>query len=222
MIGANAFDFLHSGRPLGAWWRGWLSCGLALLLAFPGGARAQTPAAAPQPSTMQSLKVVVLAGGGEKNALESKVMAPLVVQVLDQSDHPVEGADVTFRFPISGASATFADQNSAATFRTNTDGQAAAIGWTANSQLGSFKVQITATRGNEQGSAVITMTNVTRITESQKTRGPRWWSSKWGKIAIAAGVAGIAVAIALAVRGGGSNPKVITAAPGSPTIGAPQ
>ncbi len=49
----------------------------------------------------------VLAGNGEMNDLERRVMAPLVVQVLDQNDRPMEGAEVVFRFPISGPGATF-------------------------------------------------------------------------------------------------------------------
>lgn len=201
--------------------RHWLTYGAIALLVLPPVAAGQTPTAA-QPITIRGLKVIALAGNGEMNALENKVMAPLVVEVLDQSDQPIEGADVTFRFPLAGPSGTFPNQKSAATFRTNADGQAAAVGWTANSELGSFKVQVTASRGSEIGSAVITMTNVTRITSAERTRGKRWWSTKWGKIAIVAGVAGIAAIVVLATHGGGSSAKVITATPGSPTIGAPQ
>lgn len=210
---------LNQGQRIGRW----VTYPLAVLLALPPAASAQPAPQVLQPATVQSFKVIALAGNGEMNSLESKVMAPLVVQVLDQSDQPVEGADVTFRFPLAGPSATFPDQKSAATFRTNADGQAAAIGWTANSQLGRFKIQVTASRGSEQGSAVVTMTNVTRITESERTRSKRWWSTKWGKIAIVAAAAGIAAAVILATHGGGgSGGKVITGAPGSPTIGAPQ
>ena len=90
-------------------------------------------------------------------------MAPLVVQVVDQSDQPVDGADVVFRFPLDGPGASFAGQKNAQTFRTNADGQAAATGWTANGKVGTFRVQVTASRGNELGSATISMTNVTRI-----------------------------------------------------------
>src|SRR5712692_9173328 len=62
---------------------------------------------APLP-VVKGLKVLVLAGNGEMNDLERRVMAPLVVQVLDQNDRPVEGADVVFRFPLKGPSAAFA------------------------------------------------------------------------------------------------------------------
>ncbi len=157
------------------------------------------------------------------NDLEGKVMSPLVVQVADQSDQPIEGVDVVFRFPLEGPTATFPENKNVQTFRTNADGQAAAIGWMANGKVGTFQVQVTASRGNEQGSATITMTNVTRITEEGKAHNKRWWSSRWGKIAIVAAAAGVTAAIVLATRGSGSSsPKVVTATPGSPTIGGPQ
>ena len=165
--------------------------------------------------------MISLAGNQEMNDLENEVMAPLVIQVLDQSDLPVEGADVTFRFPLDGPSANFSGQSPAQTFRTNADGQAAAIGWTANGKTGTFRVQVTASRGAEQGSTVISMTNVTRITEAQKKIGKKhWWSTTWGKIAIGAGVAAVVAVAIVAARG--SSPRVITATPGSPSLGGPQ
>jgi hypothetical protein len=195
-----------------------------VLLALPPGLSAQAPAA-PQPlATVNSLKVVALAGNQEMNDLEHKVMAPLVIQVLDQNDQPVEGADVIVRFPLTGPSALFPEQKNVQTFRTNADGQAAAVGWMANDQVGAFKVQVTATRGSEQGTVTVSMANVTRITEANKTQKKKWWSTRWGKIAIVAGAAGVALAVILATRGGSSSPKVVvvTGAPGSPTIGGPQ
>lgn len=201
----------------------WLIYGLAFLLTFPPGAAAQTRAPQAQAATVRSLKVVPLAGNQEMNDVQNRVMAPLVVQVLDQNDQPVEGADVTFRFPLTGPSAAFPNEKNDATFKTNVDGQVSAVGWMANGQLGTFSVQVTAVRGAEEGSAVVSMTNVARITESSSTKRKPWWSSKWGKIAIIAGAAAIAAGVVLATRGSGSSSgKVITATPGAPTIGGPQ
>ncbi len=53
-------------------------------------------------------------------------MAPLVVQIVDQNERPMEGADVVFRFPLNGPSATFAGGKSSVAVRTNGTGQAAA------------------------------------------------------------------------------------------------
>ena len=212
----------HYGREV----HRWLAVNLVVLLTFSSDTTAQTlPSAAQtasQAATIRNLKVVPLAGNQEMNDLQKKLMAPLVVQVLDQNDQPVEGADVTFRFPIDGPTAIFGGERNGQAFRTNADGQAAAVGWTANSKVGSFKVQVTAFRGSEEGSAVISMSNVTRIADATKVHQKKWWSTPWGRVTIVAGAAVVATVAVLATRGSGSGTKVITATPGSPTIGGPQ
>jgi hypothetical protein len=216
---------LGKTRPI----KRWLPYVLTGLLVLPLNVSAQEPTPAPQgapaaqPDTVRSLKVIPLSGNQGMNDLERKVMVPLVVQIVDRNDQPVDGADVVFRFPLNGPGASFAGEKSSQTFRTNADGQAAAIGWTANDKVGTFQVQVTASRGNELGSATISMTNVTRIVGTARSSEKHWWSSKWAKIGLAAGAAGIIVAVILATRGSGSKaPVVITATPGSPTIGGPQ
>ena len=207
------------------WW-------IALLLAVPTGAIAQQQPALPEEKPaaslpmVQSLKVVALAGSGEMNDLERKVMAPLVVEVLDRQDRPIEGAEVLFRFPLRGASAVFNDQKSVKTVRTNGQGEAAATGWMANNEIGSFQVHVTATFGNQQGETTITMSNVQRVPDSALTgRRPAHkslWASKWFKIGLVAGGAGLAAGIVLATRGGGgSSTPTVTVTPGSPGVGAP-
>ena len=203
----------------------YLSQLLAVLLALPPISRAQAPVV--QGQTIQNLKVVPLAGNRESNDLERRMMAPLVVQVLDQDQRPVEGAEVVFRFPSSGPGATFGNQQNSKTFRTNADGQAAAVGWVANSQTGTFQVKVSATRGNESGETTISMTNVTRVTSDRKEKRRHWWSSKWAKIGIIAGAAGTVTAIILLTRSSSTSSTstgqpVIIASPGIPTIGGPQ
>src|SRR5215469_13419227 len=86
---------------------------------------AQNPAvpAAPVPpapiATVQDLRILALTGNGAVNDLQRRIMAPLVVQVLDTERRPVEGVDVTFRFPANGPSATFSDGQPSRTTRTN-------------------------------------------------------------------------------------------------------
>ena len=210
--------------------RSWLPQILALLLALPPSAAAQTPAQAPTQSPApltplatlqtQSLRVIPLAGNGEFNDLQRLIMSPLVIQVLDQDGRPVEGAQVVFDFPVQGPSATFANKQTSLTTRTDADGQAAATGWVANT-VGTFQVKVTATRGNETGQTMISMTNATKIVEPKKDKGKSWWSSKRAKIAIVVAAAAVVVAVVLIKRGGSSTTSV-TAVPGSPTIGAPQ
>jgi len=209
----------------------WLSPLIVALLAWPNLAGGQQPPTAPLAKpmaplpTVKSLKVIALAGNGEMNDLERRVMAPLVVQVVDQNDRPVEGSDVVFRFPLNGPGASFADQKNSKTVRTNLQGQAAATGWMANGDVGAFQVHVTAAYGNQIGETTISMTNVTRVAGDAKTyrKHRSWYSSKWFKIGVIAGAAGLGAGIFLATRGGGGpTTHSITISPGSPTVGAPQ
>lgn len=221
--------FLSNGRRV----KKCLCTLIGVLLALPFGAEAQQPPSptpaetkpvAPLP-TVQNLKIVALAGNGEMNDLERKVMAPLVVEVLDLQDRPIEGAEVIFRFPLRGPSAVFADQRPVTTVRTNGQGEAAATGWAANNEVGSFQVHVTAHYGNQMGETTLTMSNVERVrTEDVGRIGKRksLWSSKWFKIGLIAGGAGLAVGIVLATRGGGgTSATTITVSPGSPGVGGP-
>ncbi len=183
------------------------------------------PAAAPaQLPVEQSLHIRVLAGNDEQNDLERRVMAPLVVQVTDRDERPVEGADVVFRFPINGPGATFSGGRTSQTVRTNTNGQAAALNWMANGQLGKFEVHVNASYGNQVGESTLSMANVARVVEeAHKNKTAGWWSHRWVKVAvIGGGAAVIAIAVVLATRGGSkSSGGGTTITPGSPTVGAP-
>jgi hypothetical protein len=195
---------------------------VVIFLAFSQILGAQAPAGSLP--TVQNLKVLPLAGNQGLNDLERRVMTPLVVQVLDTESRPIEGAQVVFRFPLNGPTAQFPNQETSQTVRTNADGQAAAVGWMANQVAGNFQVLVTATRGNEMGSATISMTNVTRIVDSTQQQKKSWWSSKWAKIAVIGGAAGVVAGVVLATHGGSSSTTgntTVTATPGSPTIGGP-
>jgi hypothetical protein len=172
----------------------------------------------------QSLNVRVLAGNDEQNDLERRVMAPLVVQVTDRDARPVVTAEVVFRFPLSGPGAVFGSGRTSETIRTNSDGQAAALNWMANGQVGKFQVHVTATYGNQVGEATLTMINVARVVEEKpKSQAASWWSHRWVKIAVIGGAAAaIGIGVFLATRGGSkSSSGTVTVAPGSPTVGAP-
>jgi hypothetical protein len=204
-------------------WRAqrWLIPFLIVLLTLPPRIQAQAPGASP--ITGQTLRVIALAGNDEMNDLERKVMAPLAIQVLDQNDQPVESAEVVFRFPVNGPSATFLNGLTSQTTRTDATGQARATAWMANNQAGSFRVQVTAFRGTEQGQTTIQMMNVTRIVDVERTRKKSWWSSPWVKLLVIGGAAGLTTGIVLSTRGSGSTSTVpITGVPGAPTIGGPQ
>ena len=146
----------------------------------------QTPANAPAKPmaslpVIKNLKLLVLAGNGEMNDLERRVMASLVVQVLDQNDRPVEGAEVVFRFPLNGPGAAFTGGKTSQTVRTTGTGEAAAVNWMANGEVATFEVHVTTTYGNEVGETTVKMSNVTRIVESARkgSKQPYWYSPTW-------------------------------------------
>ncbi len=196
----------------------------------PASQAAPVTAPAPLP-TVEGLKVVVLAGREEVNDIQRKVMAPLVVEVLDQNDRPVEGAEVIFRFPLEGPSATFAGGRTSLSVRTNGQGEAAATNWMANSQTGRFQVHVNASYGNQVGQVTFSMANATKVNRAnaavlgpgREKRGS-WFSPTWVKIAVAAGGAALVAGIILATRGGGSSKSpgaTVTISPGVPSIGGP-
>ncbi len=190
-----------------------------------------TPAVQPaQPMAplpiVQSLKVLPLAGKGGMNDLERKVMSPLVVQIMDQDARPVEGADVVFRFPLNGPGANFTGGKSSQTFRSNGQGQAAALNWRANDQLGAFDVHVTAAYGNQVGETTFQMSNVSRIVDERtaKRKLGSWWSPTWVKLAVIGGAVGIGLGIYFGTRGGGSSASTttVTITPGTPSVGGPR
>ena len=195
----------------------------------PAAQAAPAPAPAPLP-TIEGLKVVVLAGREEVNDIQRKVMAPLVVEILDQNDRPVEGAEVIFRFPLEGPSATFAGGRTSLSVRTNGQGEAAATNWMANSQTGRFQVHVSASYGNQVGQATISMSNATKVNRpNASVLGPGaekhggWFSPTWVKIAVAA-VELRWWRASFWRRGGGSSKSsgaTITISPGAPSIGGP-
>lgn len=198
-----------------------MAVALVALLTLPAPVAAQdTPAVVPPTAAIpmtQNLRILPLTAPNSVNDLERLVMSPLAVQILDQNDLPVEGATVIFRFPLNGPSAMFAGQQTGQTVRTGANGQARATAWTANNQVGSFAVQITATRGSEMGVASIVMTNVARVIPESERPRKHWWTSKWAKIAYVAAAAAITTGIVLH-----NGDSTLRGGPGVPVIGGPQ
>ncbi len=190
-----------------------------------GQPAAAQPAAQPaaQLPIEQSLRIRVLAGSGEANDLERLVMAPIVVQVVDQNERPVEGAEVVFRFPADPPGAVFTGGKASETVRTNGDGQAAATNWMATNQTGTFEVHVTATYANQQGETTFSMSNSRHVVqEGTRAKKVTWWSHTWVKVAVIGGAAALVAGIVLATRGGGaSSGSTITIIPGGPTVGGP-
>ncbi|HJT88642.1 MAG TPA: hypothetical protein VJ732_12320 [Bryobacteraceae bacterium] len=152
-------------------------------------------------------------GRNAVNLIRSSVPTEVVVEVRDENNQPVEGAEVMFQLPVNGPGGFFPGQKTVFTARTNLQGQAG-TSYVPNQIKGRFSLQVNATLGNRMGQAIIPQSNGVRLPSEEKggLLKFRWW-----KVALVAG-AGAAIGIVLATRG--SRPT-ITLTPGAPTFGTP-
>jgi hypothetical protein len=139
-----------------------VSCGLVLatsLGAQESGVQTWDRLQATAPLT-RNLKVFLLSGTQDTGDSARPTSAPLLIQVNDQLDRPVAGAQVFFRFPLTGPSATFAGGKSSQVATTDGSGRATALNWARNEQAGKFDVHVTATYGSQIGEATFSLRNV--------------------------------------------------------------
>lgn len=120
------------------------------------------PAAAQEAAAVAArggLRIYVLQGEQAVNNTRTGAATPPVVEVRDANDFPVAGAEVTFRTPETGASATFEGGRHDYTNRTDAKGQVGAGRMTPNGVEGVFSIQVTAKLGERTGVAVIRQRN---------------------------------------------------------------
>ena len=130
-------------------WSGWLLC-LVLMGAVSGQARG-------------FLRIKILDGDGAFNDIKHKVGHGMSVEVLDENNRPLMGAEVTFTAPAFGASGTFSNGNRAMTAITDMQGVAQTEPLVPNPKEGRFNIAVTARQGDREGSAVIVQSNSTVI-----------------------------------------------------------
>lgn len=157
------------------------------------------------------LKILILEGDGATNVISTRHATTPVVEVRDDNDLPVEGAQVVFELPGSGPGGLFPGQQRTRTARSNVQGQAGAP-FIVNDEPGSFEIKIRASFGDKFGEARLTQTNVFDVPPEHP---PRRWLRRWPFWAAVGG--GAAVAIILVSRSGGAD--AITITPGPPTFG---
>jgi len=197
-----------------------LAC--ALLAPPPSWSQEKPPVSPLVASQAGTLKVVVLEGEGAKNNIRSRTGTAPVVEVRDESDKPVAGAEVVFQLPSSGPGGIFHGWMRAQTVRSDAQGRAGTSGFAPNEEEGRFNIKVTATAGTKTGSVVIAQSNVRNGTGAQaRPSRKRLWTAL-GIIGVGAIVGG-----AVAARNGDtpaaatpSNPVIIT--PGAVSVGGPR
>jgi hypothetical protein len=169
------------------------------------------------------LKLAAVEGEGAFNDAQRKIGHPPSVRLVDESDNPIKGAQVTFTFPMVGPGATFPDGRTTAISFTDEKGIARCPAYRPNSTEGRFNIQVGALYQAKTARMVISQSNTlaggTTIGQANKGKGKLW---------ILVLVAGGAAGGILAARSGSHNSAATPAAiptvlsPGTITVGGPK
>lgn len=171
------------------------------------------------------LKIVVVQGEGALNNIRTRSAAPIIVEVRDDGDKPVAGAEVVFQLPPAGPGGVFNGWMRNQTARTGAEGRAETNGFAPNDEAGRFNIKVTATSGTRSASVIIAQTN----TSNGSAGNGKQVKSKNTllKVLLIVGAAGAAGGIVAATRGGSSStpvtpPTPISVSAGPITIGGPR
>jgi hypothetical protein len=105
------------------------------------------------------LKVAVIDGDGAFNDIRNKIGHAPAVEVRDESNEVVAGAEVLFTLPAFGPSGTFDSGQRSMKTTTDTRGIATADGFRPNPTEGRFTIAVAASYMGKQGSAMVGQSN---------------------------------------------------------------
>lgn len=167
----------------------------------------------------QSLHIFVLLGNRAVNSIHSRSATAPVVEVRDERNLPVQGAEVAFQLPAAGPSGFFSGQKLSWTGRTDANGQVVTAGFSPNHAPGRFGIRVTASYGGRLAHAIIAQTNLIKPASSESQRVAK--RSGWWKVAAVAAAGGAAGGIVWATRRGLDRPTVVLQ-PGTVSFGGPR
>jgi hypothetical protein len=196
------------------------ACVAAALTLEPSAWTQQSVVSTPAQTESGGLTITVIQGSGATNYIQKKHATQPVVEVRDEANQPVSGADVVFQLPTVGPGGSFDGWLSTQTTKTDAHGRAAASGLTPNDQQGQFVIKVMATRGTKTATTMIGQTNASGGGEAQAGGSHK---RLWVVLGVLA-AGGVAGGIA-ATRGGGSAPPTvnpITVAAGPIAVGGPR
>ena len=116
------------------------------------------------------LKVTVIDGDGAFNDIKNKTGHPPAVEVRDESNAPVAGAEVAFTLPALGPSGTFSKGQRTMTATTDARGIATADSFRPNTTEGRFAINVAASYMGKQGSAVVGQSNTLAASGSHSNK----------------------------------------------------
>ncbi len=142
-------------------------------------------------SAQQGLQIAVVEGDGAQSSIEQSVAPALIIEVRDDAGAPVPRAEVTFRSPVDGPSATFFGAAHDSKAWTDENGRAQAAALTPNQTPGAYTIAVEARHEGMTGSAEASRVNVAPEMPKKKRRfGPKIW------VPITAGVAVAVIGLA--------------------------
>ncbi len=166
----------------------------------------------------QTLKIFVLLGDRAINSIGSRLATAPVIEVRDERNLPIQGAEVVFQLPAVGPGGFFNGQKLTWTGRTDANGQAMPTGFSPNQHPGRFGIRVTASYGGRVGRALIVQTNSPKPVPVE-ARGPK--RSGWWKPVTIFGVGGAVGGIVWATRRG-SERTTLVLQPGTVSFGGPR
>ena len=214
---------LYLNRLLACVVSGFLASPTAMPQQSPPAASATAPAVAPVAAPAAPLKILVLQGEGAKNNLKVRKAVAPVVEVRDEKDKPVAGAEVDFQLPMVGPGGSFSGWLRMQTTKTDAEGKATTTGYLPNEEEGRFNIKVTARASGSTGSAVISQANVWNVSSDGVAKKKR---SGWWVVAAIVGGAALGGGILAATRGddtAATTPTVpVTVTIGSVSVGTPR
>lgn len=179
------------------------------------------PAAAQNVSS-GSLRILVVEGESAFNDINTKTGRNLVIEVRDERNQPVAGAQVAFQLPAEGPTGTYLDGQRMFNTTTDTVGRARTLGFKPNNAEGRFEIRINVSKEGRTGSTVTSQSNTL-------AGGPANVPSKSNKkmiLLITLGGAAAGAGILLGTRGSGSTgptvPPGATVSIGTISVGGPR
>ena len=171
------------------------------------------------------LKIVAIEGEGAINNTRTKTAVAPVVEVKDDQDKPVTGAEVVFQLPAAGPGGVFNGWMRTQTVRTDAQGRAAATGFAPNEEEGRFNIKVIATSGTKTATLVIGQSN-SRTGGGTTAAAKRGSSHKtlWILLGLgaAAAITGGIVATHGDDNGSAASSTAVTVTPGAVTVGGPR
>jgi hypothetical protein len=171
------------------------------------------------------LLITVVDGEAAVNDIKARTAREPVVEVTDENHKPIAGAAVTFFAPSTGPGGTFAGQQSL-TVLSDSAGRAVGRGFAPNNTVGQFRIEVTATYGNDVAKATILQSNFLPSASAGASAGAAaahvgLASTKLIVIFAAVAAAGTAGLVYGVTHSGNNAPTATISSPGSVSVGAP-